>query len=182
MRVWRSLVLATALSLAAGPLAMATEQKPSAAPATPAAASGTAPASTTPAPEMSGSMAAKFGAFIPKAPAKPSLPFPFNRTFVAVTYKDQAFKDDRPTFRLSKENRGSGWSACNNWSATLIARGDQRMAVGPVAVTKRTCEERLMHNEQVFLFVLRTAQTWNFDGRTLSVNGPYGEMTFEPAV
>lgn len=125
---------------------------------------------------------AKPSVYIPKAPPKQSLPFPYGRTFVAVTYKDQAFKDDRPTFRLSSQNRGTGWSACNNWSATVIARPDQRMVVGPVAVTKRQCDARLMHNEQVFLFVMRTAQTWSFDGKTLTMTGPYGPVTFEPSV
>jgi heat shock protein HslJ len=171
MRLWRSLILALAVSLAGGTAALAKDSKNK---KDPAQAPQVAP--------MTAPMAAKFGAYIPKAPVKPSLPFPFNRTFVAVSYKDQPFKDDRPTFRLSKENRGSGWSACNNWSATLITRGDQRMLVGPVAVTKRACEDRLLHNEQVFLFVLRTAQTWFYDGKTLTVDGPYGPINFEPAV
>lgn len=118
----------------------------------------------------------------PRAPAKQSLPFPVGRTFVAVTYKDQFFKDDRPTFRVSAQNRAVGYSACNNWSATVVPRPDQRVLVGPVAVTKRACDERLMHNEQVYLFVLRTAQSWFFDGKTLTLTGPYGPITFEPSV
>ncbi|MFN7286440.1 MAG: META domain-containing protein, partial [bacterium] len=118
----------------------------------------------------------------PQAPAKQSLPFPVGRTFVAVTYKDQFFKDDRPTFRVSAQNRAVGYSSCNNWSANVVPREDQRVLVGPVAVTKRACDERLMHNEQVYLFVLRTAQSWFFDGKTLTLTGPYGPITFEPSV
>jgi heat shock protein HslJ len=117
----------------------------------------------------------------PKPLPTAALAFPFDRTMVAVTYKDQHFKDDRPSILVSQNNRGTGYSACNNWSATVIARKDNRMAVGPVAISKRVCDARLMHNEQVFLFVLRTAQAWTYDGRILTINGPYGPMTFEPA-
>ncbi len=112
---------------------------------------------------------------------KTSLPFPKNRTFAAISYKDQTFNGDRPTILISDSNRGIGFSACNNWSATIIPRQDQRMAIGPVAISKRKCEDRLMHNEQVFLFVMRTAQEWFYDGYTLTLRGPYGEMKFQPA-
>jgi heat shock protein HslJ len=119
---------------------------------------------------------------IPKPSQTTSVPFPFDRTMVAVRYKDQAFKDDRPTILISANYRGTGFSSCNNWSATILPRPDKRMAVGPVAISKRVCDQRLMHNEQVFLFVLNTAQNWSFDGKTLIFSGPYGEMAFESAV
>jgi heat shock protein HslJ len=112
---------------------------------------------------------------------KTSLPFPLNRTFAAISYKDQTFKDDRPTILISDMNRGIGFSACNNWSATILPRQDQRLVIGPVAISKRKCEDRLMHNEQVFLFVMRTSQEWFYDGYTLTFRGPYGEMKFQPA-
>ena len=118
---------------------------------------------------------------IPKSLDKKSLSFPLDRTFAAVSYKDQKFKDDRPTLLVSSSYRGLGFSACNNWSATIVPRADQRIAIGPVAITKRSCDKRLMHNEQVFLFVMRTSQTWFFDGKVLTLTGPYGTMTFEPA-
>jgi heat shock protein HslJ len=119
---------------------------------------------------------------LPKTPPKLSLPFPVDRTMVAVSYKDQLFKDDRPTLLVSANYRGTGFSACNNWSATVVPRADQRLGVGPIAISKRTCDERLMHNEQVFLFVFKTAQTWSYDGRVLTVTSPYGDMKFESAV
>jgi heat shock protein HslJ len=119
---------------------------------------------------------------IPKPTQTTSVPFPFDRTMVAVRYKDQTFKDDRPTMLISSSYRGSGFSACNNWSATILPRPNKSLAVGPIAISKRQCEQRLMHNEQVFLFVLNTAQSWSFDGKTLTLTGPYGEMAFESAV
>jgi len=112
---------------------------------------------------------------------KTSLPFPLNRTFAAVSYKDQTFKDDRPTILISDMNRGVGFSACNNWSATILPRQDQRMAIGPVAISKRKCADRLMHNEQVFLFVMRTSTDWTYDGHDLIFKGPFGTMVFEAA-
>ena len=119
---------------------------------------------------------------IPKGADTTNVPFPFDRTMVAVRYKDQSFAGDRPTLLVSANFRGTGFSACNNWSATVIPRNDRKFAVGPVAISKRVCEQRLMHNEQVFLFVLNTAQSWNYDGKTLTLTGPYVEMTFESAV
>ena len=113
--------------------------------------------------------------------AKTSLPFPSNRTFAAVSYKDQQFNGDRPTILVSESFRATGFSACNNWSATFVPRQNQALAIGQVAISKRKCEDRLMHNEQVFLFVLRTSQEWNYDGHLLTLKGPYGTMTFEPA-
>lgn len=110
-----------------------------------------------------------------------SLQFPFNRTLVAVAFKDQEFRDDRPTLLVTTNNRGTGFSACNNWSATVMANPNQRFLVGPVAISKRKCTDRLMHNEQVFLYVMRTAQRWTFDGQTLTLAGPYGTMTFRSA-
>lgn len=113
---------------------------------------------------------------------KTSVAFPLDRTFVAVSFKDQAFKDDRPSFQVSSSFRASGFSSCNNWSATIVARRDQRIGVGPMAVTKRQCDARAMHNEQVYLFVLQAAQTWYYDGRNLTLTSPYGTLTLEPAV
>jgi heat shock protein HslJ len=119
---------------------------------------------------------------IPKPTPVTSVPFPFDRTMVAVRYKDQAFKDDRPTMLISTSYRGTGFSACNNWSATIFPRNTKIFQVGPVAISKRVCSDRLMHNEKVFLFVLNTAQKWSYDGKTLTIEGPYGRMDFESAV
>jgi heat shock protein HslJ len=119
---------------------------------------------------------------IPKPIENSSQTFPLDRTLVAVSYKDQKFKDDRPTMLVSANYRGTGFSACNNWSATIVPRPSKQIAIGPVAISKRVCDQRLMHNEQVFLFVLRTTQSWAFDGRVLTLSGPYGTMTFEPAI
>lgn len=119
---------------------------------------------------------------IPKGTPTTSVAFPFDRTMVAVRYKDQPFKDDRPTMLVSASYRGTGFSACNNWSATVLPRAGKQLAVGPVAISKRVCADRLMHNEKVFLFVLNTAQSWSFDGKTLTLTGPYGTMDFESAI
>src|SRR5689334_17089640 len=106
---------------------------------------------------------------IPKPTPVTSVPFPFDRTMVAVRYKDQPFTDDRPTMLISTSYRGTGFSACNNWSATIFPRNTKIFQVGPVAISKRVCSDRLMHNEKVFLFVLNTAQKWSYDGKTLSI-------------
>jgi heat shock protein HslJ len=118
---------------------------------------------------------------IPKSDRKSSA-FPYDRTMVAVSYKDQAFQGDRPTILVSQNYRGTGFSACNNWSATVLPKPTQQLAIGPVAISKRQCDKRLTHNEQVFLFVMRYSQSWTFDGRTLTFTGPFGTMKFEPAL
>lgn len=147
---------------------------------------------TTAAPALAWSLSDWFGSsssdkpkrtpIVLPMPEKQSFSFPSNRTFVAETFKGQPFKGDRPTLLLSTTNRATGFSSCNNWSATALVGRNQRIAVGPIAVTKRKCEARLMHNEQIFLYVFRSAQAWSFDGRVLTILSPAGPMTFVPAI
>lgn len=152
MRVSRSLVLTALIAMAAGGCSMFESATPT---------------NVTP--------------IIPKGINNKSLPFPFDHTMVAVSFKGQPFNGDRPSILVSANFRGTGFSACNNWSATIIPRTDQAILVGPIAISKRVCEARLMHNEQVFLYVLQSAKEWSFVGRYLTIKSQYGDMVFEAA-
>ena len=43
--------------------------------------------------------------------------------------------------------RGSGFTGCNSWSATLYPVKDQHLAVGPYALTKKQCPKDVMQVE-----------------------------------
>ena len=47
--------------------------------------------------------------------------------------------------------RGSGYTGCNSWSATLYPVKDQHLAVGPYALTKKQCDKDVMAIEFGFL-------------------------------
>ena len=40
--------------------------------------------------------------------------------------------------------RGSGFTGCNSWSATMYPVKDQHLAVGPYALTKKQCDKDAM--------------------------------------
>ena len=54
------------------------------------------------------------------------------------------------------------------------------MAVGPFALTKRSCDKTVMAIEQAFLVALRSSAKWDIQGRNLIIqtqNG--GELRLE---
>ena len=105
--------------------------------------------------------------------------FPFDTTWMAVSLNGKAYdKDHRPAFTLDKQFRGRGFGGCNTFSATTYAMQD-RIAVGPIALTKLTCDKGLNDIERAFLVALRTAQAWQLKDGRLYMRGPNGELIFE---
>src|SRR5271165_5772603 len=43
------------------------------------------------------------------------------------------------SLKIDGNLRGSGFTGCNSWSATLYPVKDQHLAVGPFALTKKQC-------------------------------------------
>jgi heat shock protein HslJ len=74
--------------------------------------------------------------------------------------------------------RGSGVSGCNTWSATIYPIKGQKLAMGPVVMTKKTCDTPLMTFEKEYLTILHSGPTWDQQGDTLTVKGPTGNLTF----
>jgi len=66
---------------------------------------------------------------------------------------------------LIDENlRGSGSSGCNTWSAALYPVKGHRLAMGPIAMTKKNCSPEVNGFERLFLTVLRSGPVWDLKG------------------
>jgi len=82
------------------------------------------------------------------------------------------------TMRVDGQFRGSGFSGCNTWSATMWPVRGQRFAVGPVALTKKQCAPQLMAFERAFLATLHNQSTWDLVGGMLEVKSASGTLSF----
>lgn len=105
--------------------------------------------------------------------------FPLNSSWVAVSINGKGFGSERPTFSLDDQLRARGFSGCNTYSATAYPLREQGLAVGPFALTKKSCGKDVMAAEQAFLVALRTAAKWNVTGATLVIKTQNGELLFE---
>jgi heat shock protein HslJ len=72
--------------------------------------------------------------------------------------------------------RGSGYTGCNSWSATMYPVKDQHLAVGPYALTKKDCPKDLKALEMGFLSGLLGNPEWDLVNGDLVIKGPRGTM------
>ena len=72
--------------------------------------------------------------------------------------------------------RGSGFTGCNSWSATLYPVKDQHLAVGPYALTKKQCSKDVMQVELGFLSALVGNPVWDLVNGDLVIKGPRGAL------
>ena len=72
--------------------------------------------------------------------------------------------------------RGSGFTGCNSWSATMYPVKDQHLAVGPYALTKKDCPKDLKALETGFLSGLLGSPEWDLVNGDLVIKGPRGTM------
>ena len=72
--------------------------------------------------------------------------------------------------------RGSGFTGCNSWSATMYPIKDQHLAVGPYALTKKQCDKDTMAIEFGFLTALLAQPSWDLVNGELVIKGPRGSM------
>ncbi len=105
--------------------------------------------------------------------------FPLNSSWVAVSLNGKPFGGDRPSFRLDDQLRATGFSGCNTYSTAAYPLRDQGLAVGPFALTKKSCDKASMAIEQAFLVALRTSAKWEIQGRNLIIRTQNGELRFE---
>ncbi len=90
--------------------------------------------------------------------------FPQNVTWTATAINGRAVEGAaRPSFILDANFRMRGFGGCNTYSATAYPLRDQKIAVGPIALTKRACDKAVMDAEKVFLTALRATDSWGFD-------------------
>ena len=106
--------------------------------------------------------------------------FPLGSSWIAVSLNGKAFSGtERPSFTLNEQFRVSGFGGCNSFSATAYPLKEQGIAVGPLAITKRSCDKAVMATEQAFLTALRTSAKWETVVGSLVIKGPNGELKFE---
>ena len=108
--------------------------------------------------------------------------FPVSVTWTAVSLNGKRFTGERPSMILDGQFRMRGFAGCNTFSATSYPLREQRLAVGPVAFTKRACDKATMASEQAFLTALRTSMHWDLVQSTLVVKTQNGELRFERAL
>jgi heat shock protein HslJ len=80
------------------------------------------------------------------------------------------------SLKIDGTYRGSGFSGCNSWSATLYPVKDQHLAVGPFAITKKQCDKDTMAVEIGFLSSLIGNPTWDLVNGDLVIKGPRGSL------
>lgn len=108
--------------------------------------------------------------------------FPVGSSWIAVSLNGRPFSGDRPSFTLDQQFRAKGFSGCNTYAATAYPLKEQRLAVGPFALTKKSCGKDLMALEQSFLVALRTSAKWDIQGSALTIQTQSGELRFERAL
>ena len=82
------------------------------------------------------------------------------------------------TLVIDDNYRGTGTSGCNTWSASLYPVKGHKLAMGPVAQTKKSCTADVMQFERLYLGILHSGPTWDQVGYTLTVKSPGGTLTF----
>ncbi|KQT46684.1 heat-shock protein [Methylobacterium sp. Leaf456] len=109
--------------------------------------------------------------------------FPLGATWTAVSLNGKPFSgNDRPTFIIDSQYRARGYGGCNTFTATAFPLREQNLAVGPLALTKKSCDKALAATEQSFLVALRTSGAWDLVGSQLVIRTQSGELKFDRAL
>ena len=106
--------------------------------------------------------------------------FPLGMAWIAVSMNGKTISGtERPGFTLDDQFRVQGFGGCNSFQTTAFPLREQGIAVGPLALTKRSCDKSVMAAEMAFLTALRTSAKWDTQVGTLVIKGPNGELKFE---
>ncbi len=106
--------------------------------------------------------------------------FPLGASWIAVSMNGKTFAGtERPAIALDDQFRVRGFGGCNSFSATAFPLKEQGIAVGPLAMTKRSCDKNVMATEQAFFSAFRTSAKWDTVVGSLVIKGPNGELKFE---
>ncbi len=106
--------------------------------------------------------------------------FPLGAAWIAVSLNGKSYAGtERPAFTLDDQFRVQGFGGCNSFSATAFPLREQGIAMGPLALTRRSCDKGLMDQEMAFFTALRTSAKWDTQIGSLVIKGPNGELKFE---
>jgi heat shock protein HslJ len=107
--------------------------------------------------------------------------FPLKASWVAVSLngKPLGSGSGRPTFVLDENLRAHGFSGCNNYSATAYPLRQNKLGVGPVALTRKACDKATMDRERDYLMAFKASQEWDLQEGALIFKGQRGTIRFE---
>lgn len=106
--------------------------------------------------------------------------FPVGTAWIAVSINGKPFGGtERPAFTMTEQFRVTGFGGCNSFSATGYPLREQGLAIGPIAMTRKSCDKLLMASELAFVTALRTSAKWDTQIGSLVIKGPNGELKFE---
>lgn len=108
--------------------------------------------------------------------------FPLGASWSAVSLNGKPIADRRATLQVDANLRGTGFGGCNTFSASTYPLRQQGFAVGPLALTKRTCDKGVAEFERSFLTALRATRNWDLVGGKLVLKGGAGEIHFDRAL
>jgi heat shock protein HslJ len=105
--------------------------------------------------------------------------FPLDQTWQLRAINDKPIPAGLDVSLMIDANlRGSGFTGCNTWSATLYPVKEQHLLMGPPALTKKQCPKEVMAIELGFLTALIAQPTWDLVNGELLVKGKRGNLRF----
>lgn len=105
--------------------------------------------------------------------------FPLDQTWSLKSLNDKPVPPGTDiSLQIDGNLRGSGYTGCNSWSATLYPVKEQHLMMGPVALTKKQCAKDVMALETGFLSALLGNPSWDLVNGELVVKGPRGTLHF----
>jgi heat shock protein HslJ len=115
------------------------------------------------------------------APPKPLPPlqkqFPLDQTWSLKDVNDKPIPAGLDaSLKIDGNLRGSGYTGCNSWSATLYPVKDQHLLIGPPVLTKNQCSKEIMALEFSFLSALTGSPSWDLVNGELVIKGPKGSL------
>ncbi|HEV7259832.1 MAG TPA: META domain-containing protein [Bosea sp. (in: a-proteobacteria)] len=108
--------------------------------------------------------------------------FPLGASWTAVSLNGKPIGDRRATLQVDPSLRGTGFGGCNTFSASAYPLRQQAFAVGPLALTKRTCDKGASEFERSYLTALRAARSWDLVNGKLVIKGAAGELQFDRGI
>jgi len=103
--------------------------------------------------------------------------FPLDQTWALREINNKAIPAGLDvSLKIDGSLRGSGYTGCNSWSATLYPVANQHLLVGPYALTKKQCGKDIQAVELGFLSALTGSPTWDLVNGDLVIKGPKGAL------
>ena len=115
-----------------------------------------------------------------KPPEAPALQpyeknFPLKTVWTLIDFNGKIVPaSDDMSFSIDDNYRGTGYGGCNSWSASMFPQKGQKILMGPIALTKKTCDKDRTLLEINFLIALRSGPSWDIEGSTLVLKGQRG--------